>query len=95
MTADQKSTCSSFAKVSISFGAGIIVTAFTMGLTLGGERLEFKEAAERTIRNEAAIRKIELQIAEDRIVSRHMLELLNEVRSDVKAIREKSDSQHQ
>lgn len=92
MTAEQKKKCGTVASVSISFGAGIIVTAFTMGVGLGGERVEFKEAAERSVRNESAINTIKLQIAEDRIVSRHMLELLNEVRSDVKAIREKSET---
>jgi hypothetical protein len=41
---------------------------------------------------EGRVARIELQIAEDRVVARHMLELLNEVRNDVRIIRSKSEN---
>ena len=91
MTDQTKTTCSAFLKWLLVAVASSALTIFVMGISIGEERGIFQAAAERSIQNQADIRKIQLQIAEDRIISRHMLDLLNEVRADVRAIRERNE----
>lgn len=88
MTDTQKQSLFCFGRALALFAAGAFTTAFATGLTIGSELEEFKSAAVRSIENRSEIRAIQLQIAEDRIVTRHILELLNEVRTDVKYMRE-------
>jgi hypothetical protein len=92
MTDTQKTVCSTAVKITLSAAAGALIMAFTIGTTFGQERSLFRETAHRLPVIEGRVTRIELQTAEDRIVARHMLELLNEVRNDVRAIRNKSES---
>ena len=91
MTEQTKSTCSNFAKFLAGGSIGVIVSVFAFGATFGAERSLFLDTAERVPSIENRVSRIELQMAEDRIVSRHMLDLLNEVRRDVKTIRERGE----
>jgi hypothetical protein len=92
MTEKQKSACSNAVKITVSAVVGAVLTAFSVGATIGGDRNLFLDTSHKMPVIEARVSRIELQIAEDRIVARHMLELLNEVRNDVRAIRSKTET---
>jgi len=91
MTEKQKFVCSNAVKITVSAAAGAVLTAFSVGAAIGGDRNLFLDTAQKLPVIEARVSRIELQIAEDRVVARHMLELLNEVRNDVRAIRNKTE----
>ena len=91
MTPTQKSTVNGILKIIIGACVGALLSAASIGVAIGEDRTEFRQAADLAKSNSERIHKIEIQIAEDRITSRNMLNLLSEVRADVKAIRERTE----
>ena len=92
MTETQKSIKSNAVTITLTAAISALITVFTIGATFGQERSLFRDTAQKMPVIEGRVARIELQIAEDRIVSLHMLELLNEVRNDVRIIRSKSET---
>ena len=92
MTDSQKQNLCSFSRAFAVFAAGVITTTFATALTIGSEREEFKSAVVRSVENRNEIRVIQLKTAEDRIITKHIVDMLNEVRRDVRYLRDNKNT---
>lgn len=75
-------------KITLGAAAGAILTAFSFGATVGNDRSEFQEAARRSVRNEREIVLIRIERAKDRQTMKQLVNMVSEVRADIKAMKE-------
>jgi len=87
MTDQQKSTLASVYKILIGAAVGALTTVATVGMIIGEDRSTLLLTDERSRENRESINTIHIQMAEERVRTSNIIDMLTEMKEDIKAIR--------